>query len=250
MGKSLQLKDLSIGYRLRRSNVKVVKNGLNASLRSGELTCLLGLNGAGKSTLLRTLCGFQDQISGEIFLLGRNLKDYTPSQIASTVAVVLTDRASGSGLTVREVVSLGRYPYTGYFGRLTPEDESIIDESLNAVGMSSFATEYLSGISDGERQKVLVAKALAQQCPVIILDEPTSFLDISSRIEIMQLLQKLAWSKDKSILVSTHDIELARRYADTWWLMGKDSFHVGTPEELISSGTAGSLFNRGDVRVF
>jgi len=220
------------------------------TLRSGELTCLLGLNGAGKSTLLRTLCRFQDPISGTVLLEGRNLNSYPFSEISSMVAVVLTDRTSGSGLTVREVVSLGRYPYTGYFGGLTSGDEAIIGGALEAVGMSSFADEYLSGLSDGERQKVMVAKALAQESPVIILDEPTSFLDISSRIEVMQLLKTLTSSRRKAVLVSTHDVELARRYADTWWLMGKDAFHVGPPEELISSGTAGTLFNRGDVRVF
>lgn len=250
MENSLKLENLSIGYRLRHGAVKVVRSGLNASLRSGELTCLLGLNGAGKSTLIRTLCRFQDQISGNVLLFGKSLKDYTPSQVASSVAVVLTDRTSGSGLTVREVVSLGRYPYTGYFGTLTSEDGTIIDESLAAVGMFSFSDDYMSGLSDGERQKVMVAKALAQQSPVIILDEPTSFLDISSRIEIMQLLKNLSVSQNKSILVSTHDVELARRFADVWWLMGKDSFQIGAPEDLIASGVAAALFNRGDVKVF
>jgi len=250
MENTLELRNLSIGYRLRHGIVKEVRSGLNVTLRPGELTCLLGLNGAGKSTLLRTLCRFQDPISGTVLLDGRNLESYSASELSSRVAVVLTDKTSGSGLIVHEVISLGRYPYTGYFGTLSEKDNGIIENALQAVGMSTFATEYMSALSDGEKQKVMVAKALAQESGVIILDEPTSFLDISSRIEIMQLLRTLAWEQGKSVLVSTHDVELARRYADTWWLMGKNSFHVGSPEELISSGTAAALFNRGDVKVF
>lgn len=250
MHNSVLLENLSIGYRFRSGENKVVHRGLNAALAAGELTCLLGLNGAGKSTLLRTLCRFQDPLEGRVLLDGEDIALIPPRAMAERVAVVITERTSGSGLTVREVVSLGRYPYTGYFGSLSAEDERIVDDSLSAVGMLSFAPQYLSSLSDGERQKVLIAKALAQKCPFIILDEPTSFLDISSRTEVFLLLKGLAREGGKSILLATHDVDLAERYADKWWLLGNGSLHVGTPEELIASGIAPSLFNRGQVKVF
>lgn len=250
MQESVRLDNLSIGYRFRKGGNKVVHSGLNATLAAGELTCLLGLNGAGKSTLLRTLCRFQDPLEGRVLLNGEDIALVSPKAMAEKVAVVLTERTSGSGLTVREVVSLGRYPYTGYFGSLSAEDERIIDNSLSAVGMLSFAPQYLSSLSDGERQKILIAKALAQGCPVIILDEPTSFLDVSSRTEVFLLLKRLAREGGKSILIATHDVDLARKYADKWWLLGNGSLHVGSPEELIASGIAPSLFNRGQVQVF
>lgn len=246
----LVLRDVSIGYKFRRGKVKTVRTGLSVCLIPGQLTCLLGLNGAGKSTLLRTMCRFQDPLSGSVSLGNRNLNSFSASELSSKVAVVLTERTSGSGLTVREVVSLGRYHYTGYFGTLTEGDERVIDAALEAVGMEGYDSEYMSGLSDGERQKILIAKAVAQESPVIILDEPTSFLDVSSRMEMFILLRNLAHKRGKSILLSTHDVELARRFADIWWLMGKDAFHVGTPDELIDSGTAAALFNRGDIRVF
>jgi len=247
---TLTLENLSIGYRPRRGEEKPVLKGINACLNKGELTCLLGLNGSGKSTLLRTLCRFQNPLHGRVLLFGEDISLFSKRAMSSMVAVVLTDRISGSGLTVREAVSLGRYPYTGYFGSLSDVDERIIDKSLSSVDILSFESRCLSSLSDGERQKVMIAKALAQECPVIILDEPTSFLDISSRTEVFILLKQLAVEADKSILLSTHDVDLARRYADKWWLMGGEALNVGTPEELIDSGTAPLLFNRGAVKVF
>jgi len=247
----LELKDLKIGYRMGRSAEKVIRSGLSATLPKGELTCLLGLNGAGKSTLLRTLCGFQDPLGGSVLLCGRNLAEYDRKSLSMQIAVVMTDPSSGQGLTVEEVVSLGRYPYTGYFGHLSAYDLEIVGNSLGMVGMTDFASRAVSGLSDGEHQKVMIAKALAQECPIILMDEPTAFLDISSRTEMMLLLSRLAHDSLKSILISTHDVDLACRYADRWWLLGEDGpVHTGTPEELIASGIAPALFNRGEVRVF
>jgi len=247
----LELKDLAIGYRMGRSGERIVRSGLSAVLPKGGLTCLLGLNGAGKSTLLRTLCGFQDPLGGQVLLEGRNLAEYGRKELSTRIAVVLTDSSSGQGLTVEEVVSLGRYPYTGYFGLLSARDTDIVRSSLRMVGMTDFSSRAVSGLSDGERQKVMIAKALAQECPVILMDEPTAFLDISSKEEMMLLLSRLAHDSLKSILLSTHDVNLARRYADCWWLLGGDGpLHTGTPEELIASGIAPALFNRGDIRIF
>jgi len=251
MATVLELKDLSVGYRMGRTGDHLVGSGLSAVLRTGEMTCLLGLNGAGKSTLLRTICGFQDPLDGEVLLEGKSLAEYGRKDLSTLIAVVMTDRSTGHGLSVEEVVSLGRYPYTGYFGHLSVRDMEVVRSSLKMVGMADFASRDVGGLSDGERQKVMIAKALSQECPVILMDEPTAFLDISSKEEMMLLLSRLAHDSDKSILISTHDVDLARRYADRWWLLGGDGpLHTGTPGELISSGIAPALFNRGDIRVF
>ena len=191
---------LSIGYLLKGGKRKVIHDDLNLRLQPGEVTCLLGLNGAGKSTLLRTLCGFQPPLSGEIRLMGKPLSSYSQSNFSLTVGVVLTEKTNAGGITVYELVSLGRHPYTGFFGQLKKTDREIIEQSLTAAGIAHKAQNYVSELSDGERQKAMIAKALAQQCPIILLDEPTAFLDVTSRIETMVLLHKLAVEQHKAIL--------------------------------------------------
>ena len=154
---------LSIGYLLKGGKRKVIHDDLNLRLRPGEVTCLLGLNGAGKSTLLRTLCGFQPPLSGEIRLMGKPLSSYSQSNFSLTVGVVLTEKTNAGGITVYELVSLGRHPYTGFFGQLKKTDREIIEQSLTAAGIAHKAQNYVSELSDGERQKAMIAKALAQQ---------------------------------------------------------------------------------------
>ena len=180
----IEASHLSIGYLLKGGKRKVIHEDLNLHLQAGEVTCLLGLNGAGKSTLLRTLCGFQPPLSGEIRLMGKPLASYSQSNFSLTVGVVLTEKTNAGGITVYELVSLGRHPYTGFFGQLKKHDKEIIEQSLEAAGIAHKAQNYVSELSDGERQKAMIAKALAQQCPIILLDEPTAFLDVTSRIEI------------------------------------------------------------------
>ena len=206
--------DLEIGYLLKGKKKKLVNEGLQLSLKPGEVTCLLGLNGAGKSTLLRTLCGFQKPLGGSIHLQGKPLTDYSQRLFSLTVGVVLTEKTNAGGITVYELVSLGRHPYTGFFGQLKKKDHEIIRQSLEAAGISHKAKNYVSELSDGERQKAMIAKALAQQCPLILLDEPTAFLDVTSRIETMVLLRKLAREQHKAILLSTHDLDLAIQMGD------------------------------------
>ena len=178
----IKTSDLSIGYILKGGQKKRVHDALDLNLYPGEVTCLLGLNGAGKSTLLRTLCGFQPPLGGEIELMGKPLNSYSQGDFSRLVGVVLTEKTNAGGITVYELVSLGRHPYTGFFGQLRQEDRRIIEESLAAAGIAHKAYNYVSELSDGERQKAMIAKALAQQCPIILLDEPTAFLDVTSRI--------------------------------------------------------------------
>ncbi len=245
---SVSAKELIIGYCLKGGRRRKIHEGLELNLYPGEVTCLLGLNGAGKSTLLRTLCGFQPALGGSIDIMGKPLSTYSQRDISLSIGVVLTEKTNAGGITVYELVSLGRHPYTGFFGQLKPEDHKVIEESLQAAGIAHKAHNYVSELSDGERQKAMIAKALAQQCPIIILDEPTAFLDITSRIETMVLLRRLANTQDKSILLSTHDLDLAIQMGDCLWLQKKgDAMCCGTPEDLILGGKLDKFFNREEI---
>lgn len=245
---AIEISNLAIGYMQQGKRSKVVHESISLNLYAGELTSLLGLNGAGKSTLLRTICGFQPSISGKIRIKSRSLSDYSQSELSHIVGVVLTEKTNTGGITVRELVSLGRHPYTGFFGRLKAEDKRIVEESLEAVGMMHKAGNYVAELSDGERQKVMIAKVLAQQCPIIILDEPTAFLDVTNRIETMSLLHHLATAQKKAILLSTHDLDLAIQMSDCLWLQEKKRPMMwGTPEDLILSGSFETFFNKNDI---
>lgn len=247
----IETKNLTIGY-----GNKVIHSGLNLSLNAAELTSILGVNGSGKSTLIRTLCGLIPSISGEIIICGKNIEKYTKQELSSILSVVLTERVSDGGLTVYEIVSLGRYPYTGFFGRLSAKDKDIIEKALNDVGVWSMRHQYISELSDGERQKVMIAKSLAQESKIIILDEPTSFLDLRSRMEIISLLRKLAAVKGTTFLLSLHDLELSLQYSDSLWIMNKNGgVDCGQTESLVLSGAinkaAGNTLEFGiDTGVF
>lgn len=236
-GITINVKDLSIGYPGKHS-VKKVAEGISDTLRSGELTCLLGENGAGKSTLLRTLAGFQPPVKGEIEVLGKPLNSYRDKDLAKVISVVLTERTVLQNMTVEELVGLGRTPYTGFWGSLSDEDEKKVDEALELVGITALKSRQIQTLSDGERQKVMIAKALAQETPIIFLDEPTAFLDYPSKVEILRLLHLLSREQEKTIFISTHDLELALQIADRIWLMGKGRGVVtGPPQQLIEDGT-------------
>lgn len=244
----IQGKDLRIGYRTGKQE-KTVHEHLNFELHAGELTCLLGANGTGKSTLLRTLSASQPSLGGELDILGKPLKDYTEKERSRTIGVVLTDKTFAGGLSVYELVGLGRQPHTGFFGRLSKEDKRIIEEAMENVGIAHKAQNYTAELSDGERQKVMIAKALVQECPLILLDEPTAFLDVVSRIEIMHLLHRLAVEQEKAILLSTHDIEQALVLSDKLWLLSKEhGLQTGVTEDLILNHRMESLFPHKDIR--
>ena len=215
-----ELRQLTTGYPTKRGN-RVVSCALTASLLAGELTCLLGPNGAGKSTLLRTLAAFQPPLGGELLLDGRPLAAFTAQERATRIGVVLTERPDIKGMRVREMVAMGRSPYTGFWGGLSTEDEKAVDEAIAQVGIRNLERRMLHTLSDGERQKVMIAKALAQQTPIIFLDEPTAFLDFPSKVEMMLLLRRLAREMQKTVFLSTHDLELALQTADRLWLMGR-----------------------------
>ena len=228
--------------------MKVVASDICAGINSGELTCLLGANGVGKSTLLRTLSAFQPKLSGEIRIQGKEIGSYTDKQLSKVISVVLTEKCDIRNMTSVELIGLGRSPYTGFWGTLSKEDKEVVDHAINLVGISHLAHRMVHTLSDGERQKVMIAKALAQETPVIFLDEPTAFLDFPSKVEMMQLLHQLSRQTDKTIFLSTHDLELALQIADKIWLMDKaNGVTIGTPEDLSLDGTLSSFFARKGI---
>lgn len=230
----LTARGLTAGYRSGRSATPVL-SGLNLDLRRGEMVSLLGSNGIGKSTLLRTLTGVQSPLAGTIEIDGSPLAGYTVRQLARTLGIVYTDRTLAGALTVEELVGLGRHPYTGFFGRLSSDDRRIVARAMERAGIAHKRGEHLARLSDGERQKTMIAKALAQQTPIIIMDEPTAFLDAASRIETMSLLHDLATDDNKAILLSTHDIAPAIDLSHRLWIVKADHTLVdGTPDELTA----------------
>ena len=246
-GQTIQLRDLGIGYQTKQG-VKTVAEHLNGAIRSGELTCLLGANGVGKSTLLRTLSAFQPKTAGDIFIEGRELDSYTDKELSRRIGVVLTEKPDVRNMSVRELVSLGRSPYTGFWGTYSKEDLQIVDEAIALVGIEALSQRMVHTLSDGERQKVMIAKALAQQTPVIYLDEPTAFLDYPSKVEVLQLLRRISRSAGKIIFLSTHDVELALQLADTIWLMSRgEEMAIGSPQQLAHEVILGRFIEREGI---
>lgn len=242
----ITLKDLSIGYRDSR-HVREVAAHLCGEVCVGELTCLLGSNGVGKSTLIRTLAGFQPALSGEVLLDGRRLSGLSERQLARSVGVVLTERLMVRNMSVEEVIGLGRSPYTGFWGRLSSGDRFVVGECADRVGVSHLLGRMVDSLSDGERQKVMIAKALAQQTPIILLDEPTAFIDYPGKVELFCLLRRLCREEGKTILLSTHDVELALALSDGVWLVGAGGLCVGSPEDLALDGCLSGFFSSGSV---
>ena len=249
------LKNLSIGY-TQKGNEKVVAQGLNAAINSGELTCLLGCNGIGKSTLLRTLSAFQPALGGEVMINYelritnyelRSLTSFTDKELSRLIGIVLTEKPDVRNMTIEDLVGMGRSPYTGFWGTLTADDRQIVAEAIGMVGIESLRGRMIHTLSDGERQKVMIAKTLAQQTPIIYLDEPTAFLDYPSKVEMMQLLRRLAHEQQKTIFLSTHDVELALQLADRLWLMEPNQLSVGTPRQLADDGTLSRFIERDGI---
>ncbi|MCM1348437.1 MAG: ABC transporter ATP-binding protein [Firmicutes bacterium] len=234
------------GYSSSSHVIEVIKDA-SLSLMPGSVTCLLGANGSGKSTLLRTIGGQQAPLKGKVEIGGVDPAKAGRKAMAKLLSVVYTERTHAGALTVEELVGLGRQPYTGFFGRLDPSDKSIVTESLRLVGLEQMRQRYVGTLSDGERQKAMIARALAQQTPVMLLDEPTSFLDVASRLEVMALLGKLAGEQNMAILLSTHDVPGALAIASQLWLVNPNG-HItaGPAQELVNNGSMNSIFpNRG-----
>ncbi len=248
--------DLSIGYHQGKT-VRAVQQGLNLHANAGELIALIGPNGCGKSTLLRTLAGLQEPLAGSVQLkvvvapateeeTFMDLKSLKLTDVARQISLVLTDSVQLGYVTVEQLVAMGRHPYTTLSGKLSKSDEKHIQDALKAVRLEAFSNRLVSELSDGERQRVMIAKALAQNTPIILLDEPTSFLDLPNRVEILLLLRTLAREMQKCILISTHEIDLAIRLADKLWLMNTgETLKTGSPAELTANGSIQSVF-QGD----
>lgn len=234
----LQTHDLTIGY-----SKHTVSQNIEQSLFSGELVCLIGPNGVGKTTLMRTLAGMLSPLAGHVDLLGDDVRNIESRTLAQRLSVVLTDRTDVGLLTGYALVALGRYPYTDWTGNLSREDEKAVRWAVEAVGAVDIAKRYVNELSDGERQKLMIARALAQDPALMILDEPTAFLDLPRRVEVMQLLRNLARDTQRAILLSTHDLDLALRNADRIWLMPKNAdLLVGAPEDLVLNGAFEQAF--------
>lgn len=240
-------KNLTTGYRNSKGE-KCITHSLTDSLHSGELTCLLGPNGAGKSTLLRTLSGFQKPLSGEVIVNGKSLTDYKGKELSQTISVVLTEKPLLENMDVETLVGMGRAPYTDFWGRMTEKDRKAVDEAIELTGIQHLRHRMVQSLSDGERQKAMIAKAFAQETPVIFLDEPTAFLDYPSKVEIMLLLYSLAHKLNKTVFMSTHDLDMAMQLTDRIWLMDKKlGVKTGTHEELTQSGDIKRYFIRPGI---
>jgi len=247
-GAALLARDLAIGYRSRRQRRAVLEH-LNLEVRPGDLVCLLGPNGIGKSTLLRTLARMQPALWGHVELGGADLGSLSQTELARKLGVVLTDRVDVEALTARRIVELGRYPHSGWFGGLADADRRVVAWALEAVGAAHVSERDFSRLSDGERQRVMIARALAQEPVLLILDEPTAFLDVPSRVELMALLRQLTRARRLAVVIATHDLELALRTADVVWLMMPGGEVVtGAPEDVVLGGGIARAFEGRQIR--
>ena len=242
----LTTSNLSVGYSSKKE-IKTIATHINLNLKKGELIALIGANGIGKSTLLRTLIGIQPPLSGNIILNGININEYDSISFAQNLSIVLTEKLPPSNLTVFEIIALGRQPYTNWFGNLSDNDISKINEAMELTQITSLAEKKHYEISDGQLQKVLVARALAQDTPLIILDEPTTHLDLLHKVSLFKLLKKLAKETNKCILFSTHDIDMAIQISDEMIIMTDENVVQDQPCNFISKGNFETLFKNEHI---
>jgi len=241
----LVLQGLSVGYANARG---AVLGGVSLDAPAGAFVCILGRNGAGKSTLMRTLAGLQPALSGRALLAGDEIAAMRPAARARRVAVVLTERPASPGLRVDDVVALARQPFTSWDGRLSDEDRGLAQAALERAGAAGFRGRYLDHLSDGERQRVMIARAMAQTPEMLVLDEITAFLDLPGRVEVMSLLRRHAHASGAIVLLSSHDLDLSLQLADCVWLLdGRGALHVGPPAEVIAAGHVGAAFDTSDI---
>ena len=244
----IKIKELSTGFRLKGKAAKVLHENLNISLSKGEIVCILGPNGAGKSTLLKTIPGFSRPLSGEIYIGDHSLDKLSIKEISKIVSVVLTEKIDDLYLTAYEIVMTGRYPYGTFTGKLTDKDVALINQAFQQVGITWLANQNFYKLSDGEKQKVMIARAIAQDTPFIFLDEPVAYIDSPSKIGIMQLLKHLSKSLHKGILMATHDLDAALLYADHLWLLGRNGeWTEGKPDQLVEEGIINDFFDQDNI---
>jgi iron complex transport system ATP-binding protein len=244
----LELRDLTAGYRLARGERRTVVRDLAMSLEEGALTALVGRNGAGKSTLLRTLARLQPPLEGEVLFRGEPVGSMAPDRFARSVSLVLSERNAPANLTVRELVALGRYPFTDWRGRLGEGDFRVVESALRTMELIDLAERRAAELSDGERQRVFVARALAQEPELLLLDEPTAFSDLLHKAEILRILRDYCRSRGATVLLILHDIAVATRFADRLWLLSEGKITQGIPEDLLLSGELERLFSSPKLR--
>ena len=245
MTSALETHGLTIGY---KRGQKPLLSGLNLSVGPGDLVSILGANGAGKSTLLRTLARSQPPLAGSVSIRGTDTARMSPYDLARHIGVLLTERVSVAAMPAIRLVELGRYPYTGWSGLLNDDDRQIVAAAIEAVGATHLAQRDLNELSDGERQRIMIARALAQRPAVLLLDEPAAFLDVSARVEMIAMLRRLARDQGVAVILSSHDLDLALRLSDTIWLLdGQGALHTGAPEDLLSSGRIDAAFSNESI---
>ena len=242
MTSTLEVIDLSIGYPGKHKENQVIVSDLNFSLKKGEFTSIIGINGIGKSTLLRTLGGVQPSLEGTILINGEPLESLTGLALATEMSVVLTDPLASKNLTVKELIGLGRQPYTNWLGLLTNKDVLIIEEAIQKIGLESVQDRKCFELSDGQLQKVLIARALAQDTPIILLDEPTTHLDLYHKVLVLKTMKQIAHELQKTVIYTTHEIDLAIQLCDKMLILDHPESHFGTPCELIENNSFQGLF--------
>jgi len=241
MNSILNIKNLSIGYTSKKQELIIAKD-INVQLNQPKFIAILGKNGIGKSTLLRTISKVQLALGGEIFIDNKNITTYNSVELSKKISVVLTERIPPSNLTVYELIALGRQVYTNWIGTLTSYDKSMIDKAIDQVKINNLKNQKVDELSDGQYQKVMIARALAQDTSLILLDEPTAHLDIVNKAEVFKLLKELVKTQQKTILISSHELQLAIQLADDLWLMSDKKFVSGTKKELIANDRLQNLF--------
>lgn len=242
----LHTENLSIGYTNKKAT-NAIASAINLSLEKGTLVALIGANGIGKSTLLRTITGIQKPLSGKVFLNAKEIHSQTALELAQHLSVVLTEKLPPSNLTVFELVALGRQPYTNWLGTLTPQDLAKVDHAMELTQITHLKDQKYYEISDGQLQKVLIARALAQDTPLIILDEPTTHLDLLHKVSLFKLLKKLTQETGKCILFSTHDIDMAIQLSDEIAVMTSEKVIQDLPSNLIRNGVFDALFKDENI---
>jgi len=237
----LNIENLSIGY-IAKKQKTIVATNINVAVSHSKFIALLGRNGVGKSTLFRTIASVQPMLNGAILINNKNITDYNSVELSKEISVVLTERIPLSNLTVYELIALGRQVYTNWLGTITNHDKLMIKDAINQVNINHLSEKKIDELSDGQYQKVMIARALAQDTPIILLDEPTAHLDIVNKAEIFKLLKELVNKQHKTIIISSHELQLSIQTADDLWLMTNDDFISGNKEELIKNNNLQSLF--------
>jgi iron complex transport system ATP-binding protein len=244
----LKTENLNIGFKNKGIETKIVSN-INLEINKNELIALVGINGSGKSSLIKTLLKFQKSLAGEIFIHNKNLKEIAPKELSEQISYVSSKLVEQNNITAKNIISLGRLPYTKWFGILSNNDKKIVDEIITTFNIENIAEKQFNNLSDGEKQKILIARAFAQDTDLIILDEPSSHLDISGKYEVVKLLKKLTLENNKAVIFSTHDLNIAFANADIIWFIFNGKIISGKPKEIVNNSDFKNIFKSSNLSV-